>query len=238
MTDIQREIHLLIAIAKIDADLNAFRNESASLPEQIAKIEKQVQTIDNAMGDAEMHLEEMQKEKRSLESGLDDSAEKIKKLKTQLMSVQNNKEYTAMTHEIQHLEKGIDQKEERLLMLMDELDQQVGQTGDFRTSKNEEKAVLVAEKGRRETRLEEIGKEMARLEAEKPKVLAELDPQLKKKYDRILAKLHDFAVTHVVDEVCQGCFRRIPPQFVLEVKKNDQIITCQACGRILVHYTT
>ncbi|UCH85816.1 MAG: hypothetical protein JSW50_09170 [Candidatus Latescibacterota bacterium] len=46
----------------------------------------------------------------------------------------------------------------------------------------------------------------------------------------------DFAVTHVEDEICQGCFSRVPPQLALEVKNNDQIITCQACGRILVHY--
>ena len=121
---------------------------------------------------------------------------------------------------------------------MDELDQQVGQTGDFRTHKEEEKSVLAAEKAKLEARMTEIAEQMKRLEADKPRVLSQLDPQRKKRYDRVLAKLHDYAVTHIVDEVCQGCFSRIPPQFVFEVKKNDQIITCQACGRILVHYTT
>ncbi len=236
MTDIQRETHLLISIAKIDADLNAFRTESAALPGKIEKIDRNIQAIEKMITEAETHLEEMQKEKRFTEQGLEDSLVKINKLKVQLMSVQNNKEYTAMNHEIEHLEKGIDTKEERLLILMDELDQQVGQTGDFRTGKDGEKSLLVAEKETLEGRLSEIAENMTRLENEKPKLLNELDPQLKKRYDRILAKLHDYAVTNVVGEVCQGCFSRIPPQFVLEVKKNDQIILCQACGRILVHY--
>ena len=81
-----------------------------------------------------------------------------------------------------------------------------------------------------------LTEETNRIEAEKPKILIELNPLLKKRYDRILAKMHDFAVTHVDDEICQGCFSRVPPQLALEVKKNDQIIACQACGRILVHY--
>ena len=238
MTDIQQEIQLLIAIAKIDAELNTCRHESAVLPGKIEKNDRNIKAIENAVVEAETHLEEIQKEKRSIEKGLEDSSEKITKLKVQLMTVKNNKEYTAMNHEIEHLKKGIDEKEERLLILMDELDQQVGQTGDFRTGKDKEKSVLVVENEKLKTRLTEIAEQMERLEAEKPRILAQLDPQRKKRYDRVLAKLHDYAVTHIVDEVCQGCFSRIPPQFVLEVKKNDQIITCQACGRILVHYTT
>lgn len=79
-------------------------------------------------------------------------------------------------------------------------------------------------------------KDLARLDAEKPRILIELDPQIRKRYDRILAKLHDFAVTHIADEICHGCHSRIPPQGAMEVRRNDQIITCQACGRILVHY--
>ena len=55
---------------------------------------------------------------------------------------------------------------------------------------------------------------------------------------RLLAKLHDFAVTNVVDETCQGCFTRIPPQTAVVVKRNEKIIRCEACGRILVHYVT
>ena len=121
-------------------------------------------------------------------------------------------------------------------MLMDELENQGAATGGFTEQKDEEKKQLSVEKADLEARLSHLQEEIMRIEGEKPKILSELDPQIRKRYDRILAKLHDFAVTHVVDDVCQGCHSRIPPQAALEVKKNDQIIACQACGRILVHY--
>jgi len=238
MTDLRREIHLLITIAKLDAQLSACRNESGQLPEKVEKIDRNLTAIEKAVSEASTHLEAIKKERRLLEQKLQDSTEKVKKLKVQLMEIKTNKEYQAMLHEIGHSEETIDQNEERLLMLMDELDQQGLETGGFTKQKDEEKKQLSAEKADLETRISYLGEEVKRLEGEKPKILAELDPQIKKRYDRILAKLHDFGVTHVVDDVCQGCHSRIPPQAALEVKKNDQIIACQACGRILVHYPT
>jgi len=236
MTDMRREIHLLITIAKIDADLNACRTEASQLPEKVDKTEKDIKAIEKSVAEADTHLEAMKKEKRHLEQKIQDNAEKLKKLKVQLMEVKKNEEYQAMLHEIAHMEKTIDENEERLLMTMDELDQQGLQTGDFTKQKEDAKKNLSAEKTDLETRLEQLKKEIARLDGEKPKILIELDPQIRKRYDRILAKLHDFAVTHVGDEICHGCHSRIPPQAAMEVRKNDQIITCQACGRILVHY--
>lgn len=236
MTDIRREIHLLITIAKIDAQLSACRNESVQLPAKVEKIAKSLATVDKAVGEAGAHLDSIKKEKRVLEQHVQDSTEKVRKLKAQLMEIKTNKEYQAMLHEIGHMEKEIDDSEERLLILMDELEHQGVETGGFTKQKDEEKTQLSAEKAQLEARLVHLHDEMKRLEGEKPKILSELDPQIRKRYDRILAKLHDFAVTHVVDDVCQGCHSRIPPQAALEVKKNDQIIACQACGRILVHY--
>ncbi len=238
MTDMRREIHLLITIAKLDAELSACRNESGQLPARMEKITRSLTALDKAVGEAGAHLESIKKEKRILEQKIQDSTEKVKKLKVQLMEIKTNKEYQAMISEIGHMEKEVDENEERLLMLMDELDQQGVETGGFTKQKDEEKQQLSGEKVELETRLSHLQEEMKRLEGEKPKILAELDPQIKKRYDRILAKLHDFAVTHVFDDICQGCHSRIPPQAALEVKKNDQIIACQACGRILVHYPT
>ena len=236
MTDVRREIHLLITIAKIDAELNDCRTEASQLPEKIDKTERDIKAIEKSVVEAEAHLEGMKKEKRLLEQKLQDSGEKLKKFKVQLMEVKKNEEYQAMLHEIAHMEKTIDENEERLLMIMDEFDQQGLQTGDFKKLKEEARRKLSNERSGLGARLEELKKEIARLEGEKPKILMELDPQIKKRYDRILAKLHDFAVTHITDEVCHGCHSRIPPQAAVEVRKNDTIIACQACGRILVHY--
>lgn len=41
------------------------------------------------------------------------------------------------------------------------------------------------------------------------------------------------AVAEVVNGSCSACFMSLRPQMQLEVKRGDQIITCENCARIL-----
>lgn len=236
MAELEHEIHLLVSIARIDAALSKCRNELAAMPETLSRIDRRVKQIESAQHDASAHLENMTKERRTIEQKLEDNQAQIKKYKTQLMEVKTNKEYQAMLHEISHLEKDIDTKEERLLILMDELDQQDAQNQDYLSRTGDEKTKLLEDKKAIEARRRELERRICELEGEKPALMADLGSQLRKRYDRVLAKMHDFAVTNVIDDVCQGCFARIPPQVAVEVRHNNRIITCEACGRILVHY--
>jgi predicted nucleic acid-binding Zn-ribbon protein len=66
--------------------------------------------------------------------------------------------------------------------------------------------------------------------------LAEITPALVKRYERVAGKHRDVAVTRVEAEHCGACRQQLPPQVAVEVRKNDQFLTCPACGRILIHY--
>jgi predicted nucleic acid-binding Zn-ribbon protein len=237
MAEVQRDLFLLISIAKVDAALHAARTELEALPGQVDKIGRSLEVIEGRERESAEQVDEMTKERRALEQLVEDNAEKVKKYRIQLMEVKTNKEYTAMLHEIEHIEKDTDAKEERLLVLMDELDQETDQSDSLLEDGKKERAGLKEKRSKLEERVKLLEVEVQKLESEKPRLLAELDPHLTSKYKRILARLHDYAVTNVVDETCQGCFTRIPPQLVVEVRRNERIIACEACGRILVHYT-
>ena len=236
MSETPRDLQLLIEIAKIDAQLNGCRTELGLLPGRIARAKKSIEDITSAEASAEKRLKAGQSEHRALEQKLEDNAEQIKKYKTQLMEVKTNKEYTAMLNEIGHLDKDTDDHEERLLMLMDELDQLSKDTQDSREKTSGQKKELAAEQSQLEERMRIVTEEIKRVEAGKPKILSELNSTLKKRYGRLLTKMTDFAVTNVEDDTCQGCFTRIPPQTSVEVRQNNRVIACEACGRILVHY--
>lgn len=236
MSQVKRDLHVLISIAKLDASLNAARKELSVLPTKVARAKQALEDIAERERDSKNQMEEMTKEARTLEQQLEDNAEKTNKYRAQLMQVESNKEYTAMLHEIDYMEKDTDAKEERLLILMDELDREKADNETFLEKSAAEKRKFESEITDLETRTRSVEGEVAKLESEKPKLLAELDPRIKKRYDRILAKMNDFAVTHIQSDICQGCFTRIPPQVAVEVRKNEELITCEACGRILVYY--
>jgi predicted nucleic acid-binding Zn-ribbon protein len=236
MTDIVRDLHVLKSIAKLDASINSCRQDLARLPVRLDQIKKALAGIESRESESKETVADLDKERRTLEQGIEDNAAKITKFKTQLMEVKNNKEYTAMLHEIQHFEKDTGDKEERLLILMDEQEQQSEGSKDYLEQSGKEKQVLKQEQAQLEAKIKSLEAEVEKLAGEKPKLLREINPQIKKRYDRVLAKLGDYAVTHVVGDTCQGCFTRIPPQIAVEIRKDEQLIACEACGRMLVHY--
>lgn len=236
MTETQHDLDVLVAVAKLDVRLNGCRLELGLLPDKIARVRRTLGDIVSAETSAEERLKSGVHERRSLERQVEDNAERIKKYKTQLMELKTNKEYTAMLHEISHVEGDTDAKEERLLILMDELDQLTESNEKDGQETSRRKKELSAESEQLEERVRALNETIEKLEAEKPGVLSGLNPRIKKQYERVLAKMNDFAVANVVGDVCQGCFTRIPPQTSVEVRQNARIITCEACGRILVHY--
>lgn len=236
MTETERDLRVLVEIAKLDARIAECRTELGLLPQRIAKAKKTQDEIAIAEASAAERLTNAQSERRTLEQKLQDNAEQVKKYKTQLMEVKTNKEYTAMLHEISHLEKDIDAKEERLLLLMDELDDLGSNNKASMEKSSARRDELKAERKQLEERARDLTTKVEKLEAQKPQMLSELDPKVRRRYERVLAKMTNCAVTNITGETCQGCFTRIPPQTSVEVRKNDRIITCEACGRILVHY--
>jgi predicted nucleic acid-binding Zn-ribbon protein len=102
MAEVQRDLFVLISIAKVDAALHATRMELNVLPRQVDKIRKSLEVIEGRERESAEQVEEMTKERRALEQLVEDNAEKVKKYRIQLMEVKTNREYTAMLHEIEH----------------------------------------------------------------------------------------------------------------------------------------
>jgi len=236
MGDLKHDLNVLVLVAKNDAATTVHRGELARIPDKLSRAERELATVEAAEKRSIDDFEAKTKERRQLEAVLQDNEARINKIKNQLMSAQSNKEYQAFLKEIETLKGNIDTEEERLLELMDALD-------DHRADHEAELERLAADKKAKQKVIDELTQRTASLEgqvagfaAETPKYLAEIESPLKKKYERILASLGSLAATRVENGSCGGCGTKLPPQLVVEVRGNDQLITCQACGRILIYY--
>lgn len=237
MTDLRHDINVLVSIAKVDRTLSDYHSELEKIPGRIEKIDKTLENLDKSRERAIGRLDAMQKERRGLEQDLQDNETQITKYKQQLMDVKTNKEYQAMLKGIETLEADIDAKEERLLELMDELDTKANEHEVELKKIADQQAELRRERESLETRSEFLEAETAKLENEKPRYLRDIDANLQKKYARLREKLGGLPVANVLGENCGGCGTKLPPQHIHEVKRNDHLIMCEACGRILVFYS-
>lgn len=237
MADLREDINVLAAIAKIDKTVRDQRAELDKIPGAIASIDKKLAGLEAARVRKNDLYESKQKERRKLEQSLQDNEELITKYRKQLFEIKKNKEYQAMLKEIENLKTDIDVKENRLLELMDEL--------DTRGEEHENELKKICEEVARQSREKETLQGRARtletgikaLEVKKPGLLKSVNPTLQKKYQRLLDNLGGLPVARIEGDTCGGCRERQPPQVIVEVHKNDQVITCEGCGRILVYYS-
>jgi uncharacterized protein len=236
MTDLRRDISLFVSVARIEASLHTDRLELQRIPTEIETIDRALAGFEAREAKARARLEELTKSRRDTERRMREHEDHLKKCRAQQSLVKTNDEYTAMIKEIANLEKAIGEDEEKILVLMDEIEVVQKETTTANEVLAAEREKRVAERKILEDRSAVLAAEVDRLTREKPKVLAEIDPALLKRYERVAVRFGDLAVTRVEKEHCGACRQQLPPQVAVEVRKNDQFLTCQACGRILVHY--
>lgn len=233
---IEQDLMTLASIARVDVSVRDHRAELSQIPAAVKKIERRLEEMTSRQEAQDARLENIKKERRKLEQDIQDCEAKITASRTKLAEVKTNHEYTAALKEIDTLKGDIDAKEERLLELMEEVeafepvhDEEVKKLAAERTGIEAEKKTLL-------DRQASLEAEVQKLSSEKPALLKQLSDQMKKKYERLLERHGDAAVVPVRDEHCGGCGTHVPPQVAVEVRKNEKLLTCQSCGRLLVHY--
>jgi predicted nucleic acid-binding Zn-ribbon protein len=150
------------------------------------------------------------------------------------MEVKTNKEYTAMLHEIEGVEREIRAREDQILVEMEKAE-------SLGAEVKAEEALFksVEEKGRAEIRaLEEkaagLKAEAGRLAAERDRAAAAVPEEGLELFRRV-AKLRGAGVSAAVDGMCTLCHLKLRPQMWVDLKKNDQVIQCPGCSRVLYY---
>ncbi len=150
------------------------------------------------------------------------------------MEVKTNKEYTAVLHEIEGVEREIKGREDLILEEMEKAEGLQAEVKreeiDFKAVETEAKksaAELDAAAGRLES-------QAVRLRAERDSVAASVPEEARARYTRI-AKARGTGVAEVRDAMCQACHVRMRVQIWVEVRKNEQIFQCESCSRILYY---
>jgi predicted nucleic acid-binding Zn-ribbon protein len=225
----------LIRYQELSLALSRLNTRLAEFPVQIKSVDAELEAASGSLVAARLAMSDHQKERRKLEAEVQDFEAKLKKYNEQLMQVKTNDEYRAMQHEIAGVKEKIGGVEEKILGLMEE-----AETGDRRI-KEEEKALEVrkkeAEARKALVRQEEstVQQEADRLKASQQDARASLTQEMLDLFNRIAQGRNGVALARAVAERCGGCNVRLRPHLFQEIKRNDQIIQCDSCRRILFY---
>jgi len=224
----------LIDLQRIENLLRQKETLLQEIPRRRAERDAELSGERKRLDQAKEALGSSQKNKRGLESAVQDLETKRSRYKTQLMEVKTNKEYTAMLHEIEGVEKEIRSKEDVILQEMEQAEALQAdvkrEEHEFKRIENEHKAavaVLDKESG-------ELTAVVEKLRAERQAVASTLSEDVRELYERV-SKRRGTGVAEVRDEMCQVCHLKLRPQMYVDLKRQDEIMQCPGCSRILFY---
>jgi predicted nucleic acid-binding Zn-ribbon protein len=224
----------LFELQLIDDQLDELEELRGDLPLTVNELNSQIQNIKDQIDAKELEKEESLKTRVSNDEEIDRLNKSLKKFKAQLYQVRNNKEYDALTKEIDHTEEDIDRREtenmeledlvEKLKLEIEEISPQLDELNDeLKVKEAELKKIIKANE-----------REESKLSTKREKVAEQVRKSDYNTYTRIRKACGGKAMVTINRSACSGCHNVVPPQRQLEIRQNKRLFTCESCGRLLV----
>jgi predicted nucleic acid-binding Zn-ribbon protein len=157
----------------------------------------------------------------------------LSKFREQAMAVKTNQEYHAIQHEIAHAQTAIKNHEDRMLERMLETDELTAAVKKAESELAAEQKAVEADRRAMQAQHTELQAALERMAAERAAIVAALDPQVLAVFELVSKKRHGIAVAEAKDGICTICHVRLRPQVFNTVRRNEQIVQCDSCQRIL-----
>ena len=233
------ELQQLVALQNLDATIRKLDKDLEAIPQRRAEIEAEFDQRAFEIRALENRRDEAKHNRARLENEVVEQRGRVERAERNLMSSKKQDEYTAAIREADAARKQISTLETQILETMEVLEETEGALKE----RSDEIASLNSD---REARLKLFDEEMrsqseqqTAARAEREKVSAALPKALSSLYSRISARIRDgVAVAEARNRSCTACFMSLRPQVMAEIRRGEEVITCDNCGRILYYVHT
>jgi hypothetical protein len=224
----------LVALQTRDTELARIETQLRALPARVAKVEERLKAARAALEAHHQRLRQLEIDRRAGEREVEALLAQERKFQGQTMQVKTNEELWALKHEIELVHAQRSALETAVIERMEAEEAGRRETGRLEHSVSEAAGALEqeTEAGAQARTSLEGGK--ARAAAERAALVAELEPELRARYERVRHSRGDPAVVPLVRNACGACLTAQPPQRLQEVKQGDIVVVCEFCGRLIV----
>jgi uncharacterized protein len=224
----------LLQLQQLDNELVVLENKSKDMPRRIEGMQLVTENKKTELNEHQHNITELKRKYKLLEVDLKETEEKIGQYSTQLYAAQTNDQYKAFLKEIENTKKEKNKIEDKLIDVMETIENTERALKHLQSEsveiENETKDKITVLKNE-EANIHKAIKERIKVREEICNILGKDSLAI---YERIRKNKGGMAVVVVEGERCGGCLNPLPPQKVLEIKKNDRIYFCEYCGRIAI----
>lgn len=232
---VEEKLQQLWELQQIDTKIDKIQILKGELPMEVKELEDEVEGLRTRLLNSESEAAEMEEEIKNRKNAKSMAKELITRYEKQQDNVKNNREYDALSKEIELQRLEIQLCDKKIADATAKIDAKQGLLEETEKNIKEREKNLKNKKKELEKIIEETDNEEKELQKESAKQAKKVEERLLKAYTRIRgAYKNGLGVVAVLRDACGGCYAKIPPQRQLEIRQRKRIITCEHCGRILV----
>jgi len=246
-----KQLGQLVKLQKIDNQLIEITKLKGDLPRIVKNLQGEIDTISKKLEVDKTRITTIILETKESELNIEETKTKLKRYEDQLYLVTSNKEYDALTAEIDTSKQNISKDEYRILELDEEkknLDEEVKKADLDILEKGSQLKEKKKDLDQKTTETESVVEELTK---EKNDIQESIPLRYIREYTRIAKARNGVAIVPVhqifiekkdkkgnieyipAQASCGACQKNVPPQKLMEIKKQSKLIRCEFCGRLL-----
>ena len=233
-TTVSQRLQALIKLQGLDSNLNEISKVRGALPEEVGDLEDEVTGYATRIQNYQQDLEDLNQNIAQNKTEIKGAEKLIKKYEEQQMNVRNNREYDAITKELELQNLEIQIHEKRIKEAHAKIEGKNVEIQETQELMDERMKDLDGKKGELDSLIAESEEEEQKLRKSRDKAAKGIEERLLMSYDKIRGNaINGLAVVTVKRGACGGCFNIVPPQRQADIREKKKIIVCEHCGRIL-----
>ena len=233
-TTIAQKLEALLKLQNIDSALDSIKKMRGDLPEEVRDLEDEVAGIETRINKFNKEIAVLEEEISKNRNAKKDAEKLVNKYKEQQMNVRNNREYDAISKEIELQGLEIELADKRSREFEFKILNKKDDVSETETRLNTRKKDLDAKRKELDVLIAESEDDEVKLNKDRDKAAKHVEERLLRPYDKLRGNYpNGLAVVMVKRGACGGCFSAVPPQRQADIKDKKRIIVCEHCGRIL-----
>mgnify|MGYP006167332183 CR=1 FL=1 len=237
-TTIAQKLEALLKLQTIDSALDNIKKVRGDLPEEVRDLEDEIAGLETRLTKFQAEISSFEEQISNYKISKKDSDKLIVKYKEQQMNVRNNREFEAISKEIEIQGLDVQVSEKKIKEFQFEIKNKTEIYDSALLNLEERKKDLEIKRAELNNITAETEKEESKLIKEADAYADKIEDRLKIAYNRLRGNFKNgLAVVTIERDSCSGCFNQIPPQRQSDIRQRKKIIVCEHCGRILVDET-
>jgi uncharacterized protein len=227
------QIDLLANLQIIDQSLRAKTLAVEEGQGRVAALEEAVQAQSAAAATARGELTTVGARQQDLEARLSANETKLKDRRMRLARIRSDKDLGVARREVDLLKEETGTIENELISVLEQVEAAGAKLRGIEEELARLRAAMETEAAELRETVSRLSGEIERERTVRNALVEGLDGDLRRKYEMIFSRRGGLAVVEIREGTCQGCRMRVPPQLFNEIQRNEQVILCPSCQRML-----